>query len=362
MLGDCNKARIEAKTGFLYSGMSHRAAPLATGRMPNFASGEFSALALPRGQAGIALVLIGETLILAHVRPLSDYYFPFAWFGFISVLDAATEAYAGRSLLSQGILRFLILLPVSAAFWWIFELFDMAVHNWTYIGAGGYSTAAYVGLASLDFSTVLPAVWCAAQVVYWLLPRGGVARARTAKVAPLLLASMFGMGVACVVLPIALPQYAYGLIWGSTYLLLDPINCALGRPSMIGAVMARNWRLPVSFATGALLCGFFWEGWNYWAMPKWVYDTPHLNRWHIFEMPLPGYFGYLPFGLELFAMANFVFPLLRVQAPTLLGRPPGDKQPLEERHQSKERDGQQGHYHHRGKDTRLVNAEVQQAE
>ena len=54
------------------------------------------------------------------------------------------------------------------------------------------------------------------------------------------------------------------------------------------------------------MCGFFWEAWNFWAMPKWEYVIPYVNQLHVFEMPLIGYAGYLPFGLELFAMANFV--------------------------------------------------------
>lgn len=57
----------------------------------------------------------------------------------------------------------------------------------------------------------------------------------------------------------------------------------------------------------SLFNGLFWEMWNYGsahptepiANPNyWVYDVPYVNVIHIFsEMPLEGYFGYLPFGL-----------------------------------------------------------------
>jgi hypothetical protein len=47
-----------------------------------------------------------------------------------------------------------------------------------------------------------------------------------------------------------------------------------------------------------LICGFFWELWNWKSLAKWIYTVPFVERWHVFEMPLLGYAGYLPFGLE----------------------------------------------------------------
>jgi hypothetical protein len=60
---------------------------------------------------------------------------------------------------------------------------------------------------------------------------------------------------------------------------------------------------------GVLLTAFFWEMWNYLSYPKWVYHVPWGDWCHIFEMPLLGYGGYLPFSLELFAMYHFVMGL-----------------------------------------------------
>jgi hypothetical protein len=134
---------------------------------------------------------------------------------------------------------------------------------------------------------------------------------------------MFGAGIVSVVLPVLWPRYFFGMIWLCMFLLLDPINERLGRPSVLGALRRGDWRLPLCFALGALMCGFFWEGWNYWSMPKWLYTIPYVAQWHIFEMPLLGWSGYLPFGLELFAMANFVFPLLRL-GPLELDLPRSD--------------------------------------
>ena len=73
--------------------------------------------------------------------------------------------------------------------------------------------------------------------------------------------------------------------------------------------MDGDWRTIISLALGALLCGFFWEMWNYFSFPKWKYHTPGVNSFHLFpKWPLPGYLGYIPFSWELFALANFLRP------------------------------------------------------
>jgi len=69
-----------------------------------------------------------------------------------------------------------------------------------------------------------------------------------------------------------------------------------------------NWRPIVSLSFGALICGFFWEMWNYYSWPKWIYHTPGTEFLHVFEMPLLGYAGYIPFALELYALRNFLCP------------------------------------------------------
>ena len=99
------------------------------------------------GALGLGLVVVGEGLILARARPLSDYYFPFVWLGFILLLDGAVHRQTGRSLLTRKRRVFLAMLPVSAVFWWLFELFNEAVHNWRYVGGEAYTGMSYVAMA-----------------------------------------------------------------------------------------------------------------------------------------------------------------------------------------------------------------------
>jgi len=50
-------------------------------------------------------------------------------------------------------------------------------------------------------------------------------------------------------------------------------------------------------ALAALICGLLWELWNFGSLAKWHYSIPYVQRYYLFEMPLLGYAGYLPFGI-----------------------------------------------------------------
>ena len=67
-----------------------------------------------------------------------------------------------------------------------------------------------------------------------------------------------------------------------------------------------DWRQVIALWLGVLLTAFFWEMWNFFSYPKWIYDVPWGNWMHIFEMPALGYGGYLPFALELYALYHLI--------------------------------------------------------
>jgi hypothetical protein len=107
-------------------------------------------------------------------------------------------------------------------------------------------------------------------------------------------------------LVLAWPRYFYPLVWASLFCLLEPINVWLGKRSILTRLQYGDWRTVIALCMGTLTCGFFWEMWNYFSYPKWIYHVPFANFWHLFEMPLLGYLGYLPFGLELYVLVHLV--------------------------------------------------------
>jgi hypothetical protein len=236
------------------------------------------------------------------------YTFFFLWLGFILVLDGLNVARAGTSPLRRGLGSFVLLFLYSSPFWWIFEGLNVPVQNWHYRLDRPYSALGYVAITSLDFSTVLPAVMEIAELLASFRPlRPRLSAPRVGRRAPLpAVLALVALGGLMIWLPFIYPRVAYGLVWLCLIFVLDPINYLAGRKSALGHLLAGDWRFLVTLPLAALCCGFFWEMWNSRALPGWYYTVPGLGQVpHLFAMPLPGYMGYLPFGVELFAMYQF---------------------------------------------------------
>lgn len=265
---------------------------------------------------GLALLLVGHFLIFArtssgaYLRPFSDYWFAAVWFGYIFALDALIFARDGRSLFVSRRRVFLAMLPLSAAVWWGFEWVNEAVQNWHYLRSTDIPDW-YANLVScVFFSTVIPGVW---ETSEWLLCTRWVRNLPRLRGFNPPRAAIFGLialGALSFVLPLQWPLYFFPLIWGSLALILDPVNYLQGRPSILGYWVRGEWRVPVAFYLGGLVCGVLWEFWNFWAFPKWFYTVPFVGSFKIFEMPVLGYLGYGPFAWELYAIFWFFVGLL----------------------------------------------------
>lgn len=266
------------------------------------------------------LAVNGHTYLGASVHLWAYTFFPI-WFGFVLVLDGINVARTGLSPLSRDWRGFILLFLLSIPFWWVFEILNIPVHNWRYFFDQPINTNTFGGwieyhtISSLCFSTVLPAVLEIAEILASfaaLRPRlapndpGPRVKLSTAII-------LMAVGVAGLILPFVAPYYAFGLLWLGVTFVLDPINNRARVKSALGHLLAGDWRFFMLMPLAALCCGFFWEMWNSLALPKWVYTIGLVESWHIphlFEMPLIGYTGYLPFGVELFVMYQFALLLM----------------------------------------------------
>ncbi len=106
------------------------------------------------------------------------------------------------------------------------------------------------------------------------------------------------------------PNIFFPFIWLSPYFIIEPLNIWLGHRSLADWTKAGDWRPVISLWLGVLMTAFFWEMWNYFSYPKWIYHVAWGGWLHIFEMPLLGYGGYLPFALELYAIYHLVVGML----------------------------------------------------
>jgi len=234
------------------------------------------------------------------------------WLCFVVVVNAMTYRLKGRSLMTHETRFFLALFPVSSSFWWFFEYLNRFVQNWHYLGPE-YGAWQYFWLATLPFSTVLPAVL---SVREWLLchPRFNAALERSIRIQPAhprALAWLALVGAAAGLTGIGVyPNLFFSLLWVSPGLILLSLQVLSGKRHALSAIAHGDWSLAVSSAVAALICGWFWEMWNYYSLAKWQYSIPYVNRFHLFEMPLLGYAGYLPFGLECAVVAGLLLDFM----------------------------------------------------
>ena len=260
---------------------------------------------------GLALVAAGwvlawrERLVAPQWR---RHAFTVLWLGYIVVVNALAYRRAGRSPLTHRTKWFVALFPASAAFWWLFEYLNRFSGNWYYAGFTASGAWDYFVQASLPFSTVLPAV---ASTWAWLatFPRLDNLSLPAVRAGQWLAwaALMTGI-VALMVLPFG-REALFPMLWLAPLLVFAALQWLVVRETLLAPLAHGDWRPVLQPAAAALVCGFFWELWNYGSLAKWHYSVPYVQRFHLFEMPLLGYAGYLPFGVECAIVLQLVSAL-----------------------------------------------------
>ena len=94
------------------------------------------------GGLGLFMVLFAQLNFIFQVQPFAQWYFPIIWFGFIFLVDALVYHLNGESLIYSRPRIFLILLGLSAAVWWAFEIIGFVLNNWHYSGLEGFGSCA----------------------------------------------------------------------------------------------------------------------------------------------------------------------------------------------------------------------------
>ena len=237
---------------------------------------------------------------------IQSYTFVPPWLCYIVIINALTFTRTGTCMMLHRTGYFLLLFPVSAVFWWFFEYLNRFVQNWYYVGVQ-YSAVKYFVLATLSFSTVLPAVLGTRDLLLsfpglrlrfheWIMLKPQHPRLLALAV---LAVSAGGLGLIGIY-----PDYLFPLLWVSPLLIIVALQALFGERHILYDISTGNWSVLVASIMSALICGFFWEMWNYYSLARWIYSVPLVHRFSIFEMPLLGYAGYLPFGLECAVIGN----------------------------------------------------------
>ena len=269
---------------------------------------------------GLALVAVFWFASWTHLGALGEYAFFPLWLGYILVVDALVAMRKSASLLTRAPREFVALFLLSTPIWWIFEFHNYFLLNWHYLGAHEPSFWEMFFIGTIDFSTVIPAAFETHELIgaFTLVDRLQN-RARLIVTPRHLWIAMYG-AVFLFAGVLFLPRYFFPFTWVWLFLFVDALNFLRGRASLIEQASRGDWRNIVTLALAGIVCGFFWEMWNVFALPKWYYTVPFVNFAKIFEMPLLGYGGYVPFAWELYALYHFVWGVLRRRVQIGQGR------------------------------------------
>ncbi len=267
----------------------------------------------PRRSLFGALILVAlEVLLYLRIPVVREFFYILVWWPYIILVDGAVYRYSGWSLIKERPSAFLWLLPWSVTFWLIFELINLRLDNWHYIGLPVETWIRWPGYV-LAFATVLPGL----LETYLLLNAVGTFRHLKIRGFQHLTPQstvLMAWGVLFLILPMIWPRYFFPLVWGGLFLIFDPLNYRLKGSSLLGDLKATTPSRILNMLMAGLICGFLWEFWNYWATSKWIYTVPYVGNIKLFEMPVLGFLGFPPFALECYAMYQFLVTLNMVPA------------------------------------------------
>jgi hypothetical protein len=270
---------------------------------------------------GLALLAVSEGAMLAHIEPFWTWHTPFAWTGYILLLDGIVYKMRGSSWLTTNRSEFVFLAVVSIPLWVVFEGYNLLIENWHYINLPENLFVRYFGYA-WAFATISPGIFLTAEVVARLrTPRSGAAGSPPVPADSRLATVDYRLSPGDYVsIAAGGAMLLWPLVWPSPYLaapvflgfifLLDPINACAGDQSLFRDLRAGRFGRLMNLLVAGFVCGGLWEFWNFWARAKWIYTVPIFGDIRIFEMPVLGYFGFPPFALECFTMYVFTRRLL----------------------------------------------------
>ncbi len=248
--------------------------------------------------AGLAVFILSWVLLFLGVSFMKTWFFCFSWWSFILILDGLNFRLRGSSPLSRSARLFFSKALFSVFVWNLFELLNLRLENWSYHNLPAARPERWLGYF-IAYASVIPALEELALLVEPVF--AGRLRVFRIRVSSLLLRAGFFFGLSSLVLSLLWPRIFFPLVWLGFIFLLEPLNYHLRNQSFVGGWENNDWQGFWSWALAGLAAGFFWEFFNFWAGSRWVYHLPYLDFGRVFEMPVLGYTGFMPFALEAFA-------------------------------------------------------------
>jgi hypothetical protein len=260
---------------------------------------------------GLVSMVVFEALLFTGNSFIGRYFTPIQWTGLILFLDGVHKRRSGDSWITDHFWEFVALCVISIGSWLIFEWYNLYLKNWAYLNLPESRLERYFGYA-WAFATISPGMFLIYQTLDDLFPGKDLdspPRLPDGVFYPFLV-----IGSVCLVAPLIWPStWMTPLVWMGFAFLLDPIVGRMGGRSILSEFFTGHFRSMPMFFLAGLVAGLLWEFWNFWADSKWEYDVPYWGHVKLFEMPVLGFLGFMPFIIESFAIYQFVRRLIPVE-------------------------------------------------
>ncbi|HEU5319254.1 MAG TPA: hypothetical protein VFX28_00530, partial [Methylomirabilota bacterium] len=103
------------------------------------------------------LALLGAFILRAHdVAPVPTWFYVFAWYPTLVLLDLVVYGLGGESLFHRPA-ALLAMLWWSAVIWYLFEAINFRLANWYYVFVPAHPVERWAGI-TVSFATVVPAI------------------------------------------------------------------------------------------------------------------------------------------------------------------------------------------------------------
>ncbi len=262
---------------------------------------------------------------------LTHYMFVPLWAGFILMLDGFLyRRNQGQSFLASRPKQFLGISLLSIIGWYYFEYLNFFIlKNWYYPNLYLIPSPLTYIWAAFTFACVWPGIF----LIYNLLLTFPTLRNRYScgkplHLNPIWLWPIFIAGITLFLLSAIYPSLFFWLIWLGPILILSSTLAYLNSWTPLTALKQGNWSPILLMALSALICGFFWEFWNWPSEANnpnfWRYNLPFVHEFELFGMPILGFSGYLFFGIECWVIYIACAKLLGLNDDIQLVKPHGN--------------------------------------
>jgi len=247
------------------------------------------------------IALIAAAVLLSYgIPPVPAWFYVFAWYPTLVILDQVVVLLGGESLLAQP-RELVLMLWWSAVIWFLFEALNFRLQDWYYVFLPAGRVERWLGI-TVSLATVVPAILLGERVLDRLAVWPDLRwRSVALDAKRLQVAGWAGLGL--LIAALAFPRFLHPLTWGAVWLMVEPRLYAIAPERSLFADVARgSWGRIARLMAAGLFAGVLWESFNAVARGRWIYTVPFLEGLKVFEMPLVGFLGFPFFALEVWSL------------------------------------------------------------